>query len=112
MLTLAASQSFGQAWVPTPLVIDVQDVVEYAFDGTFIDIPFSQTGKPAMIYLVVNTMFDDSLKPVALTNGFRGWHFVNGIDTTVYVSAGRGYDPSLANTFPWDGHGNEKDKEY
>ncbi|MFC1512406.1 T9SS type A sorting domain-containing protein [Candidatus Latescibacterota bacterium] len=111
MLTLSTSQAFGQAWVPEPLVIDVQNVVEYAFDGTDIDIPFSQTGKPALIYLVVNTMMDDSEKPVGLTNGFLGWHFVNGIDTTVYVSAGRGYDPGATNMFPWDGQGSEKDME-
>ncbi|MFC1485910.1 T9SS type A sorting domain-containing protein [Candidatus Latescibacterota bacterium] len=111
ILTLVATQSFGQAWVPTPLVIDVQDVVEYLFDGSGIDIPFSLAGKTAVVYLVVNTMLDDSEKPVALWNGFRGWHYVNGIDTTVYVSAGRGYDPSATNTFPWDGHGSEKDME-
>jgi hypothetical protein len=111
MLTLIASTAFGQAWVPTPLVIDVQDEVKYDFDGTDIDIPFSQTGKPAMIWLIVNTMLDDAEKPVAVMNGFRGWHFVNGIDTTVYVSAGREYDPSATNTFPWNGHGNEREYE-
>jgi hypothetical protein len=111
MLTLAASTSFGQAWVPTPLVIDVQDQVAYAFDGTDIDIPFSQTGKPAVVWLIVNTMLDDAEKPVAVMNGFRGWHFVNGIDTTVYVSSGREYDASANNTFPWNGKGNEREYE-
>ena len=111
ILTLAASPVFGQAWVPTPLVIDVQDQVDYAFDGTDIDIPFSQTGKPAKVWLIVNTKLDDAEKPVAVMNGFRGWHFVNGIDTTVYVSAGRDYDASATNVFPWSGQGNEREYE-
>jgi hypothetical protein len=109
MLALAASQAFGQAWVPTPLVIDVPDVVSYPFDGSAMNITFDTTGKPGMIYMVVNTMLDDEEKPVAVQNGFKGWHYVNGIDTTIYVSSGREYTPGMDQMFPWDGHGNENE---
>jgi len=108
---LIASPVFGQAWNPEPLVLDVQDQVQYAFDGSAVDIPFSLSGKPAMISLVVNTQLDDIEKPVSVMNGFKGWHFVNGIDTTVYVSAGREYTQGASLTFPWDGHGNERQYE-
>ena len=109
MLALATSQAFGQAWIPTPLVIDVPDEVNYAFDGSDMTVTFDTSGKPGMIYMVVNTMLGDGEKPVAIQNGFKGWHYVNGVDTTVYVSSGREYDPGADQTFPWDGHGNENE---
>ena len=107
-LTMLASLAYGQGWNPTPMVIDVPASVQYKFDGSNIDIPFSLSGKPAMIWLVVNTQLTDTQKPVAVTNGFKGWHFVNGIDTTVYVSTGRTFSVGTSLTFPWDGHGSEK----
>ena len=106
---LIASTVFGQAWNPLPMVIDVEDQISYAFDGSAIDIPFSLEGKPALIWLVVNTQLDEGEKPVGVRNGFKGWHFVNGIDTTVYVSSGREYAQGSALTFPWNGQGNERE---
>jgi len=108
-LALFASLAYGQAWNPTPLVVDVQSAVQYAFNGTDVNIPFSLSGKPGRFYLVIETKLTDAQKPVGIMNGLRGWHFVNGIDTTIYVSSGRDYTPALTNTFPWDGYGNEKE---
>ncbi len=108
---MCASLAFGANWNPTPLVIDTKDVVEYAFDGSVVDITFDTTGKPAMVWLFINTMLDDADKPAGIMNGFKGWHFVNGIDTTIYVSSSREFDPGTGNVFPWDGHGNEREYE-
>ena len=55
--------SAGQ-WNPTPLVIDATDVVEYSFGGSDIYIPFTISGKPAMIWLVIQTKLADNQKPV------------------------------------------------
>ena len=55
----------AEPWNPTPLVIDCQEVVYYYFDGSVVDIPFTLSGKHAMIWLVVNTMMDRADKPRA-----------------------------------------------
>ena len=111
MITLLASVAYGQGWSPVPLVINTQEVVPYAFDGSELNVQFDLTGKPALIWMVIQTQLDDAEKPVAVTNGFKGWHFVNGIDTTVYVSASREYAIGNDQTFRWNGKGNEKDME-
>jgi hypothetical protein len=108
---LACPPVSAQQWSPVPLVINCPDCVMYHFDGYPIDIPFSLSGKPAAVWLVVQTRLADSEKPVAVMNGFRGWHFVNGIDTTVYVSPVRHFEPGNNQTFPWDGRGSEREYE-
>jgi len=110
-LILCASVAFGQSWNPTPMVVNTPDAIHYAFDGTLLEVPFDLAGKPGTFYLVIDTKLDDAQKPVAIMNGFKGWHFVNGIDTTVFVSSGREYTTGLNLKFPWDGKGNEKNYE-
>jgi hypothetical protein len=96
----------SQNWVPTPLVIDAKNTF-YAFDGSPVQFKFDLSGHPAKIWLVIESRLDYSRKPVAVKNGFKDWHFVNGIDTTIYVSTGLTFEPGTNLAFPWDGHGNE-----
>ena len=93
------------------MVVDATNYVQYAFDGSNIDIPFSLSGKSGMFWLVIDSKLPDAQKPVAIMNGFKGWHFVNGIDTTVYISSSRSYTVGSGLKFPWDGHGNERQYE-
>jgi len=108
VLVLMASVAFGQTWSPTPMVVTVNDQFQYAFNGSNVEIPFNLTGKPGTFWLVINTKLAAGQKPVAVMNGFKGWHFVNGIDTTIYVSSGRDYQVGNNLKYPWDGKGNEK----
>jgi len=109
---MLASVSFA-AWNPTPLEITVQDRVQYAFDGTSVDIPVDVAGKPARAWLWINTKLDEADKPVELINGYLGWHYVNGIDTTVYISGAKEFTVGTAQKFTWDGKGSENtSKEY
>jgi hypothetical protein len=103
---MVASVSFA-AWNPTPLEISVEDNVIYAFDGTDVEIPVTVTGKNAKAFLWILTRLDDADKPVELTNGHRGWHTVNGIDTTVYISAAKDLPMGSGGMFVWDGIGAE-----
>jgi len=101
------------AWTPTPLEITVQDEISYAFDGTSVDIPVDVAGKPARAWLWINTKLDEANKPVELQNGPRGWHYVNGIDTTVYISGAKELEIGTGQKFTWDGMGSENTaKEY
>jgi hypothetical protein len=103
---MLASVSFA-AWNPTPLEITVQDEVIYAFDGTEVDIPVEVEGKAAKAYLWINTRLAEADKPVDLTNGYLGWHTVNGIDTTVYISGAKDLPVGTAGKFTWNGIGSE-----
>ena len=94
-------------WSPTPLVINVPDWVHaYHKDTKFI---FSTSGRTAQVWLVIETYLDDEDKPVAIANGYKQWHFVNKIDTTVYVSSSKMVEPGNNHIFEWDGYGNEKE---
>ncbi|MFC1552517.1 hypothetical protein ACFL6P_08145, partial [Candidatus Latescibacterota bacterium] len=105
-LLYSASISFA-AWNPTPLEIFVQPQVEYAFDGSDVDIIVDVAGKPARAYLWINTRLADVDKPVDLTNGYLGWHYVNGIDTTVYISGAKDLTVGTGQKFTWNGIGSE-----
>jgi hypothetical protein len=93
-------------WVPTPLVIDAKDT-EYAFDGSTLYLHFDLSGKPAKIWMVIESRLSDNQEPVAVRNGFKGWHYVNKIDTTIYVSTSESYEPGTNCVFPWNGRSNE-----
>jgi hypothetical protein len=103
---MLASVSFA-AWTPTPLEISVNDVVYYAFDETTLEIPVDVAGKNAKGWLWINTRLAEQDKPIELQNGIRGWHYVNGIDTTVYISGALDLTIGTDNAFQWSGHGAE-----
>jgi len=106
-MVLFATMSFAGPFVPTALELSCAEVVQYDFDGSVVDITFDVVGKPARMYLVINTQLANADKPVDLQNGHMGWHFVSKIDTTVYVSAPFSAETGLGQTTYWDGYGNE-----
>jgi len=44
--------------------------------------------------------------PHQVQNGYLGWHYVNRIDTTIYISGAYNFAPG-SHTIIWDGYGNE-----
>ena len=60
---LFATMSFAADWVPTALELSTAEQVDYDFDGTDVDITFDVIGKPAGIYLIINTQLG-AAKPV------------------------------------------------
>jgi len=98
---LVASWSLAATFNPTPLVLTVQAGVQYDFDGSELIIPFTIGGTPASVWLVINTNGKaDTISQVR--NGYLGWHYVDKIDTTVYVS--QRYDRAVGQTsIVWDG---------
>ena len=88
VLFLFSSTVFAADFVPVnKLDIDVNDFVQYDFDGTPVDIPVDISGTPARSYLVIETTGLAATMP-RIRNGRLGWHLMNGIDTTVFVSTG------------------------
>ncbi|HDY89664.1 MAG TPA: hypothetical protein ENH82_16320, partial [bacterium] len=85
ILILAASWSFAADFSPTILTLSSQASIQYDFDGSDLTIPFTITGTPAAVWLVINTS-GKAENIVGIRNGYLGWHYVSNIDTTVYVS--------------------------
>jgi len=75
----------------------------YQFDGKPMSIPVTLTGTPADVTFCVFTR-NQGAKISKVTNGFLGWHYVNGIDTCIYLSPSNQMDKG-ANVIAWDGKG-------
>ncbi len=101
LVLMLAAVSFAEDFQPTVMEIDVPDLVQYDFDGTDVEIPVNIAGTGGAFWLVITTK-DQGDQIGQVQNGFLGWHKINGIDTTVYISP-KGARSSGSNTFTWDG---------
>jgi hypothetical protein len=101
-IILFASLSMAQTtFSPTVMEITCPAELSYDFGGTPLDVPFNVAGVPGAFWLVINTTGKASTIS-QVQNGFLGWHYVDKIDTTVYVS-GR-YQRELGDQkITWDG---------
>ena len=105
VMLFVASVAFAADFSPTKLVLTAEETVQYSFDGSELTIPVEVGGTSASLYFFVFTKgkADDI---IAVQNGFLGWHYVNKIDTCVYMSSpyslGQG-----ANNVTWDGKDND-----
>jgi len=99
---LFSSLSMAQTtFAPTVMQITSAAEINYDFGSTSLEVPFTVSGKAGAFWLVVNT-YGKADQISSVRNGFLGWHYVDKIDTTVYVS-GR-YQRSLgAQKITWDG---------
>jgi len=99
---LFASLSMAQAtFSPTVMEISCPAEINYDFGDEPLNINFNVSGVPGAFWLVINT-HGKADEIVGIQNGFLGWHYVNNIDTTVYVS-GR-YQRELGDVkISWDG---------
>ncbi|HUT63973.1 MAG TPA: FlgD immunoglobulin-like domain containing protein, partial [Anaerolineae bacterium] len=68
---------------PTLLKFSAPETVQYNFDGSDLEMPVTLSGTAALCVFCVFTK-DQAGGP--LQNGYLGWHFVNKIDTCLYVS--------------------------
>jgi len=99
-LLFVASSAFAQ-FVPTTMTITGQDVVNYDFDGTSVDIPFNVAGAPADVVFAVHTK-DQGENIGWMKNGYLDWHYVNRIDTCVFFTTGKQFGIG-DNSLTWDG---------
>jgi len=98
---MVAGSAFAANFSPVVMDITVPDQILYQFDGSAIDIDVNIAGVGGVFWLVINTKGQaDNVNMVR--NGFMGWHTVNKIDTTVYISSqfSRATGPT---TITWDG---------
>ncbi len=101
-IILFASWSMAQTtFSPTVMEITCPAELSYDFGDEALVVPFTVGGVPGAFWLVINT-FGKADQISQVKNGFLGWHYVDKIDTTVYVS-GR-YQRELGDQrISWDG---------
>jgi len=101
-LVMSSTWSFAGIFAPSVMTLSAPVEIEYQFDGTALSIPFTVGGAPAAVWFVINT-YGKASEIVGVRNGFLGWHYVNKIDTTVYVS--QRYQREVGSTsISWDGN--------
>jgi len=88
---------------PTLLKLSAPGMIQYNFDGTDLSIPVNVSGAPATaLFLVFTKDQAQSIGPVQ--NGLLGWHYVNKIDTCMYISPAQLLQKGK-NTIVWNGKG-------
>lgn len=100
-LIMIATCAFAVDFTPTVMTITGQDNLVYNFDGSELTVPVTVTGTPAAIWMVINTK-GQAANISNVRNGYLGWHFVNKIDTTIFISDRYSRTPG-ASTIVWNG---------
>jgi len=101
MLLAFVSSVLAAPFSPAVMKIVAPSVVQYDFDGTQLEFSATISGAPASALFCVYTK-DQGAKIGTVLNGFLGWHFVNKIDTSIYISQATALDVGN-NTIKWDG---------
>ena len=101
VLLLVFSSAFAANFQPTVLKISAPSAIQYEFGGATLEVPVTVSGTPALGFFCVYTK-DQGSGIGAVRNGYLGWHYVNKIDTSVYISSETVFDIG-SNTVTWDG---------
>jgi len=108
VLLLFSSYAFAGTFAPNPMKLIAPDNVQYAFDGSTVDIPVTVTGGKAFLRFLVYTK-DKADEIIDVRNGHLGWHYMNKIDTCIYQSGDYKFTPGTSNVI-WDGKDNDGGK--
>ncbi len=105
VFALAASSAFALDFAPEPMVLSAPSNIFYEFDGNNLQVPLNVAGVPGVASFMVFTK-DKGESIGEVTNGYLGWHYVNKIDTCVYMSTFAEISKG-ANTITWNGKDND-----
>ena len=101
IICIISSTSFAVDFSPIVLELSAAPAIQYDFDGSTLEIPVTVKGTPASMLFLVHTK-DQGKAIGTVRNGFLGWHYVNKIDTCIYVSEPYQFDIG-SNTIKWNG---------
>ena len=104
VLMLAASLAFAGAFAPQVLKVSAPGTVHYEFSGNDFQLPVTVSGRSAAAVFMVYTK-DKASAIKQVKNGHLGWHYMNGVDTCVYMSGTLSLNAG-SNTVLWDGKDN------
>jgi len=101
IFSIFAATAFAVNFAPSVMKMNVAATIPYAFDGSTLNIPVAVTGAPADVSFMVFTK-NKGASISKVTNGYLGWHYVNNIDTCLYMSASNAMVIG-SNTVTWNG---------
>ena len=104
-LMLFASTVFAIDFAPQVMKLSAADAIQYDFDGSEIDIPFTVSGRQGTVYFLIYTK-DKGESIGIVNNGNLGWHYVNKIDTCMYLAPAQNIDVGN-NLVEWNGMDND-----
>lgn len=79
------SISMAGIFAPTKMNISAPSTVHYSFDNSLLRIPVTVSGSGGTGIFMIYTNGQSS-KVSKVNNGFLGWHYVNKIDTSIYLA--------------------------
>ena len=77
--------ALAEDFSPMVLTLSAPPVIQYSFDSSAFSLPVTVSGTPASVTFLLFTR-GQAASVSHITNGFLGWHYVNNIDTCLYVS--------------------------
>jgi len=102
---LVSASVFAANFSPKLLRLAAPSKIAYNFDGKPLEIPVTVTGvNSGVIFCVYTNGKGASIGKVQ--NGYLGWHYVNKIDTAMYISTVYNLDVGT-NKLIWDGKGKQ-----
>ncbi len=101
IMSLVVSSAFAANFAPEVMKLSAPPTIQYDFDGSDLAIPVTVTGVGGTGAFLVFTK-DQAASISKVTNGFLGWHYVNKIDTCLFVSPFRELPRGTTN-LTWDG---------
>ena len=105
LVLIVPSFVLAVSFAPSPMVLSSDEVINYAFDGSNVDIPVSMTGAPGLLKFMVFTK-GKADEIIDVRNGHLGWHYMNKIDTCIYMSGENQLTPGTS-MVTWDGKDND-----
>ncbi|MHB9027648.1 MAG: T9SS type A sorting domain-containing protein [Candidatus Latescibacterota bacterium] len=93
--------AFSASFAPQTLRINGPNIMQYHFDGREASVPFTLSGAPADVTIFIFTR-DHAETISKVRNGNLGWHYVDRIDTCLFVSPSKSVLPGN-NTISWNG---------
>jgi hypothetical protein len=101
LLILAVTSAYGAPFQPTKMTLTAPAAVQYQFDGTIVHIPLTVTGQAS--YTIFSIFTKDKGNDIGtFRNGLLGWHYVNKMDTCVYLRPD-GLHQTGSSEITWDG---------
>ncbi len=101
VLNATSPSVFADDFRPTMLKIWADEIINYRFGSYNLSIPVAVTGTPCqLVFSIYTKNMADLIEPT--TNGFLGWHYVNGVDTCIYYSPPYDFEVGT-NEIIWDG---------
>ena len=101
LLVLASSLVYAADFTPSAMKLSAPSAIHYGFDGSELRVPVTVKGAVAnSVFLVYTNGMGDGISNIQ--NGHLGWHYVNTIDTCVYLSGATPLDIG-SNEIIWDG---------